>query len=263
MGFLRWDPETWEIGGSETELGWGLAREHWGRGYATEAARALRDWAFGERGLTRLISLIQPEQPPSIRVAEKLGERHERDVEVRGLPTRLYSIEPMTELRPLAGTSVVDVTVLARGADGDAAARRARRRRRQGRAARRRPRPRLGAAFVDGGGGAMFFASNAGKRSLAVDLGNDSGREIVLRLADRADVFVQSLRPGAAERHGLGAVELRARNPRLVYCSIGAFGVTRPAERPAGLRPSAAGRLGDHERDRRGRTGRRYAWACR
>ncbi len=93
VGFLRWDPETWEIGGSEAELGWGLAREHWGRGYATEAARALRDWAFGERGLTRLISLIQPENLPSIRVAEKLGERHERDVEVRGLPTRLYSIE--------------------------------------------------------------------------------------------------------------------------------------------------------------------------
>jgi RimJ/RimL family protein N-acetyltransferase len=93
VGFLRWDPETWEIGGSETELGWGLAREHWGHGYATEAARALRDWAFGERSLARLISLIQPENLPSIRVAEKLGERHERDVEVRGIPTRLYSVE--------------------------------------------------------------------------------------------------------------------------------------------------------------------------
>jgi RimJ/RimL family protein N-acetyltransferase len=92
-GFLRWDPETWEIGGSETELGWGLAREHWGRGYATEAALALRDWAFDERGLTRLISLIQHENLRSIRVAEKLGERYERDVKVRGIPTRLYSLE--------------------------------------------------------------------------------------------------------------------------------------------------------------------------
>jgi RimJ/RimL family protein N-acetyltransferase len=92
-GFLRWDPESWEIGGLETEIGWGLAREHWGRGYATEAALALRDWAFGERGLTRLISLIQPGNQASIRVAEKLGERHERDVEVRGNPTRLYSLE--------------------------------------------------------------------------------------------------------------------------------------------------------------------------
>ena len=92
-GFLRWDPQTWEIGGTETELGWGLAREHWGSGYATEAALALRDWALGERGLTRLISLIQHGNVRSFRVAEKLGERYERDVEVRGKPTRLYSLE--------------------------------------------------------------------------------------------------------------------------------------------------------------------------
>ena len=93
VGFLRWDPETWEIGGTETELGWGLAREHWGHGYATEAALALRDWAFDERGLTRLISLIQNGNLRSIRVAEKLAERYERDVKVRGKPTRLYSLE--------------------------------------------------------------------------------------------------------------------------------------------------------------------------
>jgi [ribosomal protein S5]-alanine N-acetyltransferase len=93
VGFLRWDPETWEIGGSETELGWGLAREHWGRGYATEAALRLRDWAIAERGLTRLISLIQHENQRSVRVAEKLGERYERDVEVRGKPTWLYSLQ--------------------------------------------------------------------------------------------------------------------------------------------------------------------------
>lgn len=92
-GFLRWDPETWEIGGPETELGWGLAREHWGSGYATEAALALRDWALGERGLTRLISLIQHGNVRSFRVAEKIGERYERDVEVRGKATRLYSLE--------------------------------------------------------------------------------------------------------------------------------------------------------------------------
>jgi RimJ/RimL family protein N-acetyltransferase len=92
-GFLRWDPETWEIGGEETELGWLLAREHWGRGYATEAALALRGWAFEERGLTRLISLIAPTNLRSIRVAERLGERYERDVEVRGRTSRLYSVE--------------------------------------------------------------------------------------------------------------------------------------------------------------------------
>jgi RimJ/RimL family protein N-acetyltransferase len=93
VGFLRWDPETWEIGGSETEIGWGLAREHWGQGYAPEAARALRDWGFEERGLTRLISLIQHGNLASVRVAEKLGERLERDVEVRGLPTWLFALE--------------------------------------------------------------------------------------------------------------------------------------------------------------------------
>ncbi len=93
VGFLRWDPETWEVDGSETEIGWGLAREHWGNGYAPEAALALRDWAFEERGLTRLISLIQHGNAASVRVAEKLGETLERDVEVRGLPTWLYALE--------------------------------------------------------------------------------------------------------------------------------------------------------------------------
>ena len=92
-GFLLWDPETWQVPGDETELGWLLAREHWGQGYATEAAIALRDWAFDERGLSRLISLIGHENLRSIRVAERVGERYERDVEVRGKPTRLYSLE--------------------------------------------------------------------------------------------------------------------------------------------------------------------------
>jgi RimJ/RimL family protein N-acetyltransferase len=92
-GFLRWDPETWEIGGPETELGWGLARAHWGRGYATEAALALRDWGVAERGLTRLVSLIRPGNQRSVRVAEKIGEQYEREVVVRGQPTMLYSLE--------------------------------------------------------------------------------------------------------------------------------------------------------------------------
>ena len=78
------------------------------------------------------------------------------------------------------------------------------------------------------GESAMFLAVNAGKRSLAVSLADERGREAVLRLADRADVFLQSLRPGRAERLGLGADALRARNPRLVYCSIGAYGRVGP-----------------------------------
>ena len=93
VGFLLWDPDTWEVPGDEVELGWLLAREHWGKGYATEAALALRDWAFDERGLTRLISLIDPTNLASIGVAERIGEQYERDVVVRGKPGWLYSVE--------------------------------------------------------------------------------------------------------------------------------------------------------------------------
>jgi formyl-CoA transferase/CoA:oxalate CoA-transferase len=142
----------------------------------------------------------------------------------------------VTELRPLCGQRIVDITsslagptatqlLAALGADvvkveplaGDHAR-------------------AWGPPFLEGEG-AMYLASNAGKRSLAVDLGNERGREIVLRLADSADVFVQSLRPGAAERHGLGPDELRARNPRLVYCSIGAFGSRGPLSDQPGYDP--------------------------
>ena len=83
------------------------------------------------------------------------------------------------------------------------------------------------------GESAMFLAVNAGKRSLAVSLREERGREIVLRLAERADVFLQSLRPGLAARLGLGVEPVRARNPRLVYCTIGAYGRVGPrAEEP-------------------------------
>ncbi len=74
----------------------------------------------------------------------------------------------------------------------------------------------------------MFLSANAGKRSLAVSLRDDRGREALLRLADGADVFLQSLRPGLAGKLGLGADALRARNPRLVYCSVGAYGHVGP-----------------------------------
>ena len=87
-----------------------------------------------------------------------------------------------------------------------------------------------GPPFV-GGDGALFFAANAGKRSLVLDLARD--RDRLLALVDEADVFVQGLRPGLAERRGLSADALRARNARLVYCSIGAYGTVGPlADRP-------------------------------
>jgi len=75
---------------------------------------------------------------------------------------------------------------------------------------------------------------NAGKRSLAVSLADERGREVVLRLADGADVFLQSLRPGLAEGMGLGADALRARNPGLVYCSLGAYGHVGPLSHEPG-----------------------------
>src|SRR3954465_823619 len=75
------------------------------------------------------------------------------------------------------------------------------------------------------GGSVMFFAANASKRSLALDVKAEQGREALLALVDRSDVFIQSLRPGTAEGVGLGSDVLRGRNARLVYCSIGAFGL--------------------------------------
>lgn len=78
------------------------------------------------------------------------------------------------------------------------------------------------------GEGTMFLSTNASKRSLACSLRDPRGLEAVLRLVDGADVFLQSLRPGLAVRLGLGPEELRARNPRLVYCSVGAYGSVGP-----------------------------------
>ena len=93
-----------------------------------------------------------------------------------------------------------------------------------------------GPPFVHGEG-AMFLASNAGKRSLALDLSDPRGLEVLLRLADRSQVLVQSLRPGAADTHGFGAGTMRARNPGLVYCSIGAFGSRGPLKDQPGYDP--------------------------
>ena len=87
------------------------------------------------------------------------------------------------------------------------------------------------------GGSVMFFSANAGKRSLALDLKSPEGLELLLRLAEESDVAVQSLRPGTAERLGLGPEALRARNPKLVYASIGAFGRSGPLASEPGYDP--------------------------
>jgi formyl-CoA transferase len=78
-----------------------------------------------------------------------------------------------------------------------------------------------------------FAHLNRNKESLVLDLKAPKGREIGLELIQRADVFVENFRPGAAERLGLGYETLHALNPRLVYCSISAFGQSGPyAEKP-------------------------------
>jgi crotonobetainyl-CoA:carnitine CoA-transferase CaiB-like acyl-CoA transferase len=95
------------------------------------------------------------------------------------------------------------------------------------------------------GASVLFFAANPGKRSLALDVKAAPGRAVVLRLADGADVFIQSLRPGTAERLGLGARDLTERNPRLVHCTVGAYGRTGPLRGLPGYDPlmQAAGGL--------------------
>src|SRR5439155_255459 len=78
-----------------------------------------------------------------------------------------------------------------------------------------------------------FFGWNRGKRSLAVDLKTAEGRGIVHRLAKRADVVMENMRPGVADRLGVGYEPLSAINPRLVYSSVTAFGSSGPnADRP-------------------------------
>src|SRR5206468_1597863 len=75
---------------------------------------------------------------------------------------------------------------------------------------------------------AAFMAMNRNKRSLALDLKADGGPEILQRLIARADVFVQSLRAGAIGELGLDFAGATRINPRLVYCSITAFGRRGP-----------------------------------
>jgi crotonobetainyl-CoA:carnitine CoA-transferase CaiB-like acyl-CoA transferase len=93
-----------------------------------------------------------------------------------------------------------------------------------------------GPPFWDGEG-AIFLASNAGKRSLALNFHEEAGKKVLYDLADRADVVVQSLRPGHAEKIGFGPEKLRSRNARLVYCSMGAFGNAGPNRSKAGYDP--------------------------
>jgi alpha-methylacyl-CoA racemase len=74
------------------------------------------------------------------------------------------------------------------------------------------------------GSGGVFEAVNRGKRSIALDYRKPEGREVLLRLVETADVFLEPSRPGQLERRGLGADAVRRANPAIVYCSLSGFG---------------------------------------
>ena len=80
-----------------------------------------------------------------------------------------------------------------------------------------------GPPFVDGDA-AYFLSLNRNKRSIALDLLSPEGADVVRRLAARSDVLIENFRPGLMDRFGLGLVALRDANPRLVTCSLTAFG---------------------------------------
>jgi alpha-methylacyl-CoA racemase len=75
---------------------------------------------------------------------------------------------------------------------------------------------------------ALFLALNRGKRSLRLNLKEQAGREVLLRLVREYDVLVESFRPGVMDRLGVGYERLRRENPRLVYCAITGYGQTGP-----------------------------------
>ncbi|HKC78142.1 MAG TPA: GNAT family N-acetyltransferase [Gaiellaceae bacterium] len=91
VGANYYDPRTWERSAAgEPELGWALAREHWGHGYATEAARAVRAWLQAPR----VISLITAENVRSQAVAQRLGAQPEETVELPGHGPHVVWVHP-------------------------------------------------------------------------------------------------------------------------------------------------------------------------
>jgi crotonobetainyl-CoA:carnitine CoA-transferase CaiB-like acyl-CoA transferase len=76
--------------------------------------------------------------------------------------------------------------------------------------------------------GAYFTALNRGKRSIALDIHNPSGREAVLRIAATCDVFLENFRGGKASALGLDETSVRTRNPDIIYSSLSAYGSTGP-----------------------------------
>src|SRR5436305_373973 len=102
LGFA--DPAGWP----GFELAWTLARRFWGRGYATEGARAALAYAFTALGKDRVISLIHPENRASIRVAERLGESLQGRTAVAGRELLVYGIDRESGRPRLRAPSAAD-----------------------------------------------------------------------------------------------------------------------------------------------------------
>jgi len=82
-----------------------------------------------------------------------------------------------------------------------------------------------------------FLALNRNKSSICVDIDTPTGRKVIADLAKTADIFVHSMKPGSAERRGLGWEDLKSVNPKLIYCAISAFGSTGPLSSLPGYDP--------------------------
>ena len=83
-------------------------------------------------------------------------------------------------------------------------------------------------AATHNGVNAPFYSCNRGKKSLAIDLKSKEGKEILNKLVEQSDVFMQNFRPGTIERMGFGYEELKKINPKLIFLSISGFGNKGP-----------------------------------
>ncbi len=92
--------------------------------------------------------------------------------------------------------------------------------------------------------GALFLSFNRNKRSLALDVKAAAARPVIERLVRRSDVLVQSFRPGNADALGFGVAQARTLNPKLVYCSVTAFGTRGPLRDQPGYDPMMQGYTG-------------------
>ncbi len=146
----------------------------------------------------------------------RLGESHNDEAARWGRPLdglRVLSLEQMqalpfaTQMMARLGAEIIKVEPPGRGDSGRASA------------------PAVTGA--DGEQvGATFLRNNLNKQSVAIDVEDERGRQLVLDLASHVDVFCENLGPGRAARVGLGYEDLRRHNPRLVYLAISGFGTT-------------------------------------